>query len=700
MPAPKTPVASPITFSFYNGEILLTSVIDCETKQHLVTCDLCSQVIKLGIRGSITPISQHRDSEKRKRRMFKASKLDSKSRNLAGEGSPDDLTMVNTSFISLLTNSVITETFPCPGVNVPWAPGSIWATYPYQLHATDSIGWKPVSFIEDTNSISIHADNCAGSSTNKKLPCRSCESLPQSLKFSDFIGQATEASKFTNCDYLDSQQLKALLEKLSDTCCELQKKLSNAKSHAAITGRKIADHKWILMLLSPNDIAGLHHLLATALRQGASALTICGILDCAISGLYSPQSGFIKHDLDIALLVKSIGGPCLLYSLQKSQGFASWKTVGCHHNIPRLLPSIGIPSADEISSNISSFFDLSAKPQPTSAQNGFLPGNIVTVDEIALETRCRYCPKHDSILGLCREHSHNVDTKVISLDSVEKVRVALFESQDDTTKVCFGSDATVVGIAPYAQDDHYSPVPIVASPSDKQEKGADLAKWLEIVFSTWKTHSLGEMVNGPIWALGTDGDASYRLAKQKICAMGIDHVNPRSWAGNVCVGGVNLKTEWKQGQVDAENILQKVYKKGVFNFDSAFSKPGHDLLRPLGEYVGVAATSDDARSEEDSVPFLIVEKASESMLLIQSDDSSEEQSEDAFNSTQEADEDDSPDVPLGMDFDDFLPDTAEGIDVSVEPKAFSKTLMVDGKEFLKSSIVASLSSNCSKKVTI
>jgi len=45
-------------------------------------------------------------------------------------------------------------------------------------------------------------------------------------------------------------------------------------------------------------------------------------------------------------------------------------------NIPRLLPSIGIPSADEIKQQHIIFFDLSAKPQPTSAQNGFLPGNI------------------------------------------------------------------------------------------------------------------------------------------------------------------------------------------------------------------------------------------------------------------------------------------------------------------------------------
>jgi hypothetical protein len=77
---PQTPVATPVTFSFDSGGIQLTSVIDLENKA--MTCDLCSQVIKLGIRGSINHISQHRDGEKCKRKAFKMSKLDSKSRNL------------------------------------------------------------------------------------------------------------------------------------------------------------------------------------------------------------------------------------------------------------------------------------------------------------------------------------------------------------------------------------------------------------------------------------------------------------------------------------------------------------------------------------------------------------------------------------------------------------------------------------------
>ena len=82
MPPPRE---SLITFSFDFGEIQLTSVIDPETKQHLVTCDLCSQVIKLGIKRSITPISLHRDSEKCKRKAFKESKINSRNQNLVSK---------------------------------------------------------------------------------------------------------------------------------------------------------------------------------------------------------------------------------------------------------------------------------------------------------------------------------------------------------------------------------------------------------------------------------------------------------------------------------------------------------------------------------------------------------------------------------------------------------------------------------------
>ena len=45
--------------------------------------------------------------------------------------------------------------------------------------------------------------------------------------------------------------------------------------------------------------------------------------------------------------------------------------------------------------------------------------------------------------------------------------------------------------------------------------------------------------------------------------MGIDHVNPKSWKGNVCVGDVNLKQQWDKGRKKAENILQKLEEKAL-----------------------------------------------------------------------------------------------------------------------------------------
>lgn len=80
-------------------------------------------------------------------------------------------------------------------------------------------------------------------------------------------------------------------------------------------------------------------------------------------------------------------------------------------------------------------------------------------------------------------------------------------------------------------------------------------------------------------------------------------------------------------------------------------------------------------------------------------------SDDSTSSPLENDTDGPPlegdeDAPLGMDFDDFLPDLIEGLEADAEPEAFSKTLVVDRRTYLKSSIVALLSSNRSKKVTM
>jgi len=65
-----------------------------------------------------------------------------------------------------------------------------------------------------------------------------------------------------------------------------------------------------------------------------------------------------------------------------------------------------------------------------------------------------------------------------------------------------------------------------------------------------------------------------------------------------------------QRQKKAKKILQDFYKH-EFNFEQEFSNLQYELLRPRGNYVGVKATSDDARSEQEcTTPLQRVETVS------------------------------------------------------------------------------------------
>ncbi|KAJ7850933.1 hypothetical protein B0H14DRAFT_2581744 [Mycena olivaceomarginata] len=316
------------------------------------------------------------------------------------------------------------------------------ATYArHEHHGVHAVGWEPISFGKIT------------------LSRFELQTLPSSSKFLKFIANAAEPKPHTPWDYLSAEQQMKLMKSMAQTNKDLRVKLSNAKRKQNVADLKISEHRRIMMLLSTNDIPGLRRLLTVFNETGGQP-----------SRNYSSSRAGTYCNWC----------PRLLYALQKSHGLASVSTVRRYQKIPKLVASIGIPTKEEINANISSFLAPEIKPPPKCI-NGHIPGNILMVDGVALETKCRYCPYRDAILGLCREHSHHVNTKVDSLESVEEVRAALAEDIKDPGKVCFGSDATVVAIAPYAQSDHYTPVPIVVSPSDKTEKGVDLAQWLQVV---------------------------------------------------------------------------------------------------------------------------------------------------------------------------------------------------------------------------
>ena len=259
------------------------------------------------------------------------------------------------------------------------------------------------------------------------------------------------------------------------------------------------------MLISQNKIAGVSRILTVALKNGASAEAICAKLHCAIDGTYRPRSGWTAREFDLAFLVKAIGGPQLLYALQKAEGYPSLGTLQTRKPIPELTISLGIPSKEDFDMNISTLLGGPSGRKPMRSESP-MHWSII-MDGAAIEEAIRFDFRRKSFLGLCREHS--VDVKK-SIDEISDI-YNLSQLLDGTDKTChYGKEATVVGIAPITSKEQYHITPLILSSSCKTENGEGLANWVGNFIKAYQDHPDGEKRHGPIYTLATDGESSFR----------------------------------------------------------------------------------------------------------------------------------------------------------------------------------------------
>ncbi|KAF8163984.1 hypothetical protein BJ912DRAFT_1097015 [Pholiota molesta] len=520
------PINSPV--SLFVDNISIETTIDASGTHH-VQCNRCKEDISLTKTGHFRNLIRHQEGkqcEKRARHKklpwFYEPRVAETQGASSSSNTPTAASANQPPIQQSIPQILITDSDPhepCPGIAVDWVAGSIWATYPYHRHL-DNLNWNLVKFDKENNRIFFQSSKCSITVTRSLegtpvAPCLECQGLVNSEQFRIFKERAIFASPHTPWDRLTYQQLDGIARRMGRELKALQIKLKNAERRFKTFDRKIDDYKRIVMLIANNEIVGLRRLTAAALRHGSTAETIANLIEKSLAGLYSPRSGFTERDFDIAFLVKAIGGPRLLYALNKSHGLVSESTIRRHRKIPRLLPSITAPSKSENDNNMTTFLDPEVRPPPSKIA-GQIPGNVLMFDGVALETRCRYCPRRNQILGLCREHSNNVTTEVNSAEDIDHIRHALLKEEDPAKKVCFGSDATVVAVAAYAQKDH-NPVPLIVSPSDKTEKWTALKEWVERFLSNYAVHEFGECLTGPMWTIASDGDAVYRRAKHEIC---------------------------------------------------------------------------------------------------------------------------------------------------------------------------------------
>ena len=218
-------------------------------------------------------------------------------------------------------------------------------------------------------------------------------------------------------------------------------------------------------------------------------------------------------------------------------------------------------------------------------------------------------------------------------------------------------------------------------------------------------------------------------------AIGIDCINPKSWEGDTCVGNVNIQKEWNSGR-EKVLVIMGEYLGAEYAPDLIwhFSQPNRDILRPTGDYVGVAATADDARSEEEAptpiasedevtmdpttIPQnpgaaeethesdIVNDVLTEPLTFLPKRDSDKESNasetfqnletivafaseidghnrEPAFENRDELDD-------ARIELDDYFPEMQDRLGEDREPEIFSHVLKEGDKHYLKSGLVANL----------
>ncbi|KAG8701433.1 hypothetical protein FRC09_005373 [Ceratobasidium sp. 395] len=399
----------------------------------------------------------------------------------------------------------------CEGAELE-LPTSPWANYPWHLHDrshTESARMPyticAIKSTDETETLYLRSYSCLGvASAFLSKSCLVCAQLLDSHLVKSIVQRMENESPANGLQrrYYSHKQMGDAMDVKDRTIQRYRLKGLEVSRNAERLLGKLNDYKHLTLALSECDNAAVSRVVRVALRQGCGPNGIVDRLGKAEQGVYHSRD-YRQKGLDMALLTLRLGGPRLVFALQKTHQYPSVSTVNRRTKRLYMRPSIGPPTLDEVKSNIKTICGSAQGNAPR--RRGF----SLQTDETALQESLRYSQAEDAIVGFARDDGDIPLCRNLTGRPVSDI-YALKEMLD-SGKLHRASEATVVAIAPFDAS-NYTPNIVLISGTCKTETVRDQLSLLLLAIRAWNESPHGRDVYGNIWSVSTDGDPRRRRA--------------------------------------------------------------------------------------------------------------------------------------------------------------------------------------------
>ncbi|KAH9173746.1 hypothetical protein EDB89DRAFT_1801370, partial [Lactarius sanguifluus] len=255
-------------------------------------------------------------------------------------------------------------------------------------------------------------------------------------------------------------------------------------------------HRQVLLAMSSGNVPRLDHVLRVASDRRMSVAAILDLIQKAGRGLYRPKGFTEKEDLQTLLFLR-LGGQRVAEIAHHMFGIPAPSTVRRRTMIPPLICSPSYPLARDLETNLVAAFD--SLSTTLAAQGKY--HIVLMFDEIAQETRLRWCDRTNQILGWCREHTKG---RCMDFNSIADAEL-LFQDMV-CGNVHLAHEATVGAIGILCNNSRlYSAKPFLISGSCKKETAEDHAILIQTALNAIKLSKA--LSNARVVSIASDGEA-------------------------------------------------------------------------------------------------------------------------------------------------------------------------------------------------